>query len=157
MSRIAPFSILLFLTFSACDAPPPPEPSDTPAQAQGAVLDFFAGIEAMDFDAIRSTVTDDFEIVEDTIIFDTAGFIGLLEPFVGAGATISYEFSDFNTEVSGSLAWTRYRNRAVMSMDGVTTHFEWVETAILQKVGGDWLVDRLHSVPVELGAEEAGH
>ena len=157
MFRNARYLAVLALLPSACGSPPPPEASESPAGAEQAVATFFGGIEGLDFEAIRESVTQDFEIIEDTLVFDTNGFLSLLEPFVGTGATITYQFSEFNTEVAGSLAWTRYRNQAEMLMNGDTTHFEWIETAVLQKVDGVWLVDRLHSVPVALDGEASGH
>ena len=151
MSRSALFTAAVALSALACGSPLP-EAIDSPEEAETAVLGFFGAIEAMDLDAVRAAVTPDFEIIEDTLVFDTEGFIGLLEPFVDAGPRISYEFSEFRTEVSGSTAWTRYRNHALMLMNEETTRFEWVESAVLQKVDGAWLVDRLHSVPVDLAS-----
>lgn len=78
------------------------------------VLEFFGAVEEaveeMEFEALRETVTSDFELVEDTLVLDLEGFIEYLRPFADAGATMEYEFSDFNTETRGPVAWTRYRN-----------------------------------------------
>lgn len=48
-----------------------------------------------------------------------------------------------------SVAWTRYRNRGRMtSPDGEVTRLEWLESAVLVKVDGQWEIDRLHSTPI---------
>lgn len=152
MFRITFLAVALVLALGGCETPEP-EASDSPEEAETAILNFFSAIESLDFDRIRASVTADFEIIEDTVVFDTEGFIDLIGPFRDMGATISYEFSDFNTEVAGTSAWTRYHNRAVMLMNDETTRFVWIETAVLQKVEGTWLVDRLHSMTIEVEAD----
>lgn len=86
--------------------------------AEEVVQEFFGAIEDMDFVALEETVTSDFELVEDTLVLDFEGFIEFLRPFADAGAIMEYEFSDFNTETRGPVAWTRYRNSAVATMEG---------------------------------------
>lgn len=108
---------------------------------------FFGAIERLDLDALSAAVTPDFELVEDTVRLDLAGFRQLVEPFRGR-ATVSYRLFDFRTEVHGDAAWTSYRNRAVMRMQGQQTELEWLETAVLLRSGGGWRIDRLQSTPV---------
>lgn len=137
---------------AACASEAPPSDAELQAEmdaAEAVVVEFFDAIEAMDFEALEATVTSDFELVEDTLILDMAGFIELLQPYADAGATIEYVFSDFNTEVRGDVAWTRYRNRAVADMEGQEMHLEWLESAVLLKQDEGWKVDRLQSAPVE--------
>lgn len=126
------------------------------AAAEGVVLSFFRAIEGMDFEQVRSVVTDDFEIIEDVFLFDTDGFLGLIEPFRDMDASIEYELSDFRTEVAGSVAWTRWRNSAVMTVGDQETPFDWVETGVLVRTDDGWRIDRLHSAPVDPDAEPPG-
>lgn len=146
-------SLLLTLVPAlGCDTPAPDRQAVDPAAqrdaAEEAVTTFFDAIEATDFTALESTVTSDFELVEDTLILDTSGFIELLRPFAEAGASLTYELSDFNTELRGPVAWTRYWNRAVLVRGGDTTNLEWLESAVLLRGEEGWKIDRLQSTPV---------
>lgn len=123
------------------------------AAVEDVVLAFFDALENMDFQALDATVTPDFELVEDTLVMDLSGFVEYLRPFETAGATISYEFSDFNTEVQGPVAWTRYRNRAVLEMNSERTRYEWLESAVLTRGEDGWRIDRLQSAPVRIQPE----
>lgn len=125
------------------------------AAVEDAVLAFFDALENMDFQALDTTVTPDFELVEDTLVMDLSGFVEYLRPFEAAGATISYEFSDFNTEVQGPVGWTRYRNRALLEMNGEGTRYEWLESAVLTHGEDGWRIDRLQSTPVRIQPEES--
>lgn len=107
-------------------------------------------LEDMDFQALEATVTPDFELVEDTLVMDLSGFVEFLRPFEAAEATISYQFSDFNTEVQGPVAWTRYRNRAVLEVNGEGTRYQWLERAVLTRGADGWRIDRLQSAPVRI-------
>lgn len=142
-----------FILLAACSAPAD-DPAAAADSAEAAVITFFDALEAMNFAALDSAVTEDFELVEDTLVLDLDGFIRYLEPFVEAGASIRYEFSDFNTEVRGPVGWTRYRNNAVLVVNGEETAFEWLESAVLLRTEDGWRVDRLQSAPVE--ADPAG-
>jgi hypothetical protein len=115
-----------------------------------ALIGFFDAIRDWDYDALEASVTSDFELVEDTLILDIPGFIDLIKPYEERGASITYEFTDFNTKVQGPVAWTRYRNNAVLTLEGEQARFEWLESAVFQKEGDLWKLDRLQSAPVRI-------
>jgi hypothetical protein len=63
--------------------------------------------------------------------------------------TWRYAFSDWRTEVHGDVAWTTFRDRAVLTpQKGAPVPFDWWETVVLTKVDGAWLIDRYQSAPV---------
>ncbi|MGH7480992.1 MAG: YybH family protein [Longimicrobiales bacterium] len=159
------------LVLIACAADAPGDASDTAATADTArdvaadaaaaeaVLDdFFAAMEGWDYDALRATVTADFELVEDTVVMSMDDFVAFIEPFEAQGASMTWELSDHNTEVDGDVAWTRYVNRAVMTTDGQETRFHWLESAVFtRQPDGSWKIDRLQSNPVSIeGATAEG-
>lgn len=157
MSRAAILWLPASLLLVGCASPQADEAQLDAARtdsAEQAVMTFFDALEAMDFSALDSAVTRDFELVEDTLVLDLEGFVAFLEPFAEAGARITYSFSDFNTEVRGPVAWTRYRNDAVLVMNGRETELEWLESAVLLRTPEGWKVDRLQSAPVEAESEE---
>lgn len=145
-------TLLLALTFAACgqgapgDRSPPPDGSEEAVEAT--VVAFFDAISAYDYDALRRRVTSDFELVEDTLVLDLQGFVDFIEPYEDRGATITYDLSDFNTEVRGTVGWTRYRNEAVLRSGEDEIPLERLESAVLLQVGSEWRIDRLQSSPV---------
>lgn len=118
-----------------------------PSAVERVVTDeFFRAISAFDYEALRSSVTADFELVEDTLRLSTDEFIDFLRPY--EGATISYSFDEFNTKIRGPVAWTTYRNQAVLQLPEQRLDFLWLETAVLEESEGEWRIARLQSTPV---------
>ena len=129
------------------------------AAAEKVVGDFFRAMEVWDYEALRATVTHDFELVEDTILMSMDQFVSYIQPFEAQGGEMRWTLTDFNTESDGDVAWTRYINRAVLDMAGQESRFHWIETAILTRdSAGTWKIDRLQSTPVSIeGAMAGGH
>ena len=143
--------VSLLLLTSACDADGPGEaasPAGAVEAVEQTVVAFFDAIHGYDYDALRRLVTSDFELVEDTLVLDLSEFIDFIEPYEDRGATITYEFARFNTEVWGPVAWTRYRNEGVLRTGEDEIRLEWLESAVLLKRDGGWRIDRLHSTPL---------
>jgi ketosteroid isomerase-like protein len=154
------FVVLTFpvvLGSCAAGAPGDTDPAAHRGAAEAVVGDFFRAMEGWDYEALRATVTADFELVEDTIIMSMDEFVSFIEPFERQGGSMRWTLADFNTEVDGNVAWTRYINRAVLNMAGQKSHFHWIETAILtRQLDGTWKIDRLHSTPVTVEGARAG-
>lgn len=149
--RLALPGLLLPLLSAACS--PVATPAAAPASgAEAAAVEhviteqFFGAIRKFDYMALRESVTADFELVEDTLRLSTDEFIAFLRPY--EGSSLTYRFSDFNTEVRGPVAWTTYRNEAVLQMPQRRIDFLWLETAVLERENGRWRITRLQSTPV---------
>ena len=156
MRRIA--MVLTFATvLGGCAAAADPEPAADAAAAEEIVGDFFRAMEGWDYEALRTTATSDFELVEDTLILSMDEFVAFIEPFEAQGGEMRWTLTDFNTEVDGDVAWTRYHNRAVLNMAGQESRFHWIETAILtRQADSTWKIDRLQSTPVSIEGAMAG-
>jgi len=141
------------------EVPNDPDPAVDQAAAERVVGDFFRAMEGWDYQALRATVTPDFELVEDTVIMNMDEFASFIEPFEAQGGVMRWTLTDFNTESAGDVVWTRYVNRAVLNMAGQESRFHWIETAILtRQPDGSWKIDRLQSTPVSIeGAMAGGH
>jgi ketosteroid isomerase-like protein len=151
--------LLMFWILVSCAAESPryTDVAADRAEAEGVVSAFFRAMEDWDYEALRATVTPDFELVEDTIIMTMDDFVSFVEPLEAQGGQMRWTLTDFNTESSGDVAWTRYINRAVLNMDGQESRFHWIETAILTRPpGGTWAIDRLHSTVVSIEGAMAG-
>jgi ketosteroid isomerase-like protein len=123
----------------------PDSPAD-PQAVEAAVRQFFDHIATFDYDGIRDVVTPDLELMEDTLRLDREGFVEFIRQF--EGATVSFELSEFNTEFADQIAYTSYRNRAVMTIAGETVPMEWLESIVFRWVDGAWKIDRLQTTPI---------
>lgn len=143
---------LLLVGVAACgseeDGGPAAAPGGEEEAVEATVVDFFEAITGYDYETLRRLVTSDFELVEDTLVLDVQGFIDFIEPYENRGATITYRFSDFNTEVRGPVGWTSYRNEGLLAVGEDEIPLEWLESAVLLKVDDRWRIDRLQSSPV---------
>lgn len=149
--------LTLTLVLGGCAAAANPDPAADAAAAEEIVGDFFRAMEGWDYQALRTTVTSDFELVEDTLILSMDEFVSYIEPFEAQGGEMRWTLTDFNTEVDGDVAWTRYNNRAVLNMAGQESRFHWIETAILtRQADSTWKIDRLQSTPVSIEGAMAG-
>lgn len=151
--------LVLTLALGGCAAEPPADrdPAADEAAAEEVVADFFRAMETWDYQALRMTVTADFELVEDTVIMSMDDFVSLIEPFEAQEARMRWTLTDFNTESDGDVVWTRYINRAVLDLGGEESRFHWIETAILtRQPDGAWRIDRLQSTPVSVEGAMAG-
>ena len=151
--RILAIVLMLTLALGGCsaEAPADRDPAVDEAAAEEVVGDFFRAMESWDDQALRMTVTQDFELVEDTVIMSMDDFVSFIEPFKVQEAQMRWTLTDFNTESHGDVVWTRYINRAVLNMAGQESRFHWIETAILtRQPDGAWKIDRLQSTPVSI-------
>ena len=144
--------LLLSVSLAACGAAAPTTDSAADAAAAEGVVDrLFATAGAWDYDALRATATADFELVEDTLVMDMDGFIAYLEGFRAQDASGQWTLTDRHTEVSGDVAWTRYRNRGDVVVAGQASTVHWIESAVLlRQPDGSWKIDRLQSNTVRV-------
>lgn len=149
--RVLLCTFLIFL--AGCGSQPADRSEGQSAQdieaAEEAMVDFAAALEEMEPGALDSIVTSDFEIVEDTLVLNLDEFKDFIDRFASSGAQISgRKLSDFDTEVEGDVAWTRYRHRGLLTANGEERELEWIESAVLLRNEGGWRIDRLQSNPV---------
>ena len=152
-------ALTLSIVLGGCGADVSPEydPTTDRAAAEKIVGDFFRAMEGWDYEALRATVTPDFELVEDTAIMSMDEFVSFVEPFEAGGGRMRWTLTDFNTESDGDVAWTRYVNRAVLDMAGQESRFHWIESAVLiRQPDGSWKIDRLQSALVSAEGALAG-
>jgi hypothetical protein len=154
MRTLICFAFVVLVAACSPDGPNEAEMAAEEAAAEQAVVEFFDALGKLDHETAQSAVTSEFELVQDTVALDWDALVEYARPLEDAGATVSYEFSDFNTTVRGSVAWTRYRSRSVFEMNGQATRSEWLESAVLERIGDRWRIDRFHSTPIWIEAEE---
>lgn len=146
---------LLVVLIAACGADPRNQTGTAAdeAKVEQVVVSFFESLGAGDLESAKAAVTPGIELVQDTVVFNWAAFEGYVGPLMETGARVSYEFSDFNTEVRDAVAWTRYRSRSAVQMNGQTIRSEWLESAVLEWVDDEWRIDRLQSTSIWIETE----
>lgn len=110
------------------------------AEVDDAAAAFLNYAHAFDYTALRANATPDFEILIFGQRLSLDGFIDLLRAMEASrnGSPLSgYELEAMNTEIVGDVAYTSWESD------------HWLESAILVRADGRWLVDRAASVPVE--------
>ncbi len=114
---------------------------------------FFSALSNFDFNNIKVTVTNDFQLLEMGEVWDTEYLINALKSmkdntkFVGRR---NY-FSVIRTVVSKDNAWVSYWNKAeiIPADNGQNIIVTWLESAVLIRVDNKWKIQMLHSTKVE--------
>ena len=126
--------------------------SEVPAVETAITQWFDSGLARMDTLAVARGLSPTFAIFEDTMRYDKPGFVMLVAGLRGT-LTLQYTLSEWNTKVQDGVAWSSFRNRAVLTpTNGSPAQLEWLETAVLLKVADHWVIDRYQSTPVHRAA-----
>ena len=146
-------SLVVLLTSCAAPAPPATDPAVERAAVERAITQWFeSGVAVVDTAVIQRGLTPTFAILVDSVWYDKPGilkYMSSLPALVGGPFTLRYALTDWRTTVLGDVAWTTFRNRAVLTpQKGAPMPFDWWETVVLTKVDGAWLLDRDHSASV---------
>jgi hypothetical protein len=90
-----------------------------------------------------------FFIFEDTTVFDKATLARLVRESFARG-TDRARLYDFNTQVSGDVAWSSFRNDEVWTPNGGNPQppRRFLESAIFRRVGGRWFLERYHATRI---------
>ena len=123
----------------------------TSTEAFKVVQDFFAATSANDYNAIRNSATNDFQLLEIDEIWDMDFLIKLMKK--GNGEVKRRNFFNIIKQVqSGDMLWISYWNKAEFSFkDNPPRPVFWLESVVLIKQNNRWLIQMLHSsrVPAE--------
>lgn len=114
-----------------------------------ALRNWYKAIGEGDMDAVENALTEDFRIVEHTVILDKSALMNHLREAAQFGRQTA-ELSDFHTCMEGAIAWTTLRNREIWTpFQGEPIPIEFLETAILRKTPEGWRIERYHATLVE--------
>jgi len=113
--------------------------------AEAALSDWHRALEQHDWSAVEAGLTAEFVMIEQDRILERAALLALLKGSAALGRQRA-SLHDFRTRVRGDVAWTTARNDAVwIATDGAQTPYGFLETAVLQREGGAWRIDRYHA------------
>ena len=114
------------------------------AQAEALVKNFYAQLAAYDYAGMHAASTPEFEIIENNgtkaMRMNWDAFDARLAGAQKAGAVLKFELSEFNTTLTGDVAYTTY-------IETGTKGQQYYAGIILRHVGDKWLVDRFFTFP----------
>lgn len=143
---------------AACSPAKTPEPAVNTAAEQAAVQQaitdmFDSALAVFDTAALRRTAAPEFIILEDgkwMNIDELNESIAALQASVGVPMKLKYTLSDWHTFVDGDIAWASFRNHLLVEPDGLEPmQYKWLESAVLKKTDGRWLLAHYHSAHEE--------
>ena len=126
------------------------ETEATDARAVEQVLrDWYDAAERHDSAAWTSAMLPSFFIFEDTTQLDRATLTRLMFGHPSTGASHA-TLRDFQTQVSGDVAWTSFRNDEVFTPTGkpALPAFRFLETVVFRRVGAAWRMERYHATRI---------
>ena len=114
--------------------------SDIRATLQG----WYTAMATHDITSVGAALTDTFLLVEhDELVNRTE----LLEMLSGAhDYSLDASLNDFHVSVDGDIAWSTHRNHErYIPADGEPQEIDFLETVVLVRRDGRWLIDRYHA------------
>ncbi|MCO1334226.1 nuclear transport factor 2 family protein [Microbulbifer sp. OS29] len=113
----------------------------------------FAALANLDHQAMRDGVTDDFILLEHGEIWDIEILVAAMKP---SGLKRTNYFSIINFEEQKDLLTINYWTKANFASEDGNKEAVWLESAIVKKIDGIWLLAQLHSTRLPSGKSPAG-
>lgn len=117
------------------------------AAVRAVLTDWYVAMRDHDNGGIASALSEEFLLVEHDAILRGPELTTML--MSESDATLIAELSDFSITVHGDVAWSTHRNHEVWTpAEGEALEMEFLETVVLVRTGGRWLMDRYHATRI---------
>jgi len=114
------------------------------------VQDFFAATSAHDYQAIRESVTTDFQLLEIDEIWTMDYLIKLMKKSNKAVKRRNF-FKPIKQVKKDKMLWLSYWNKAEFSFkEQPSRAVYWLESVVMVKENNQWLIQMLHSSRVKV-------
>jgi ketosteroid isomerase-like protein len=108
------------------------------------LCDWYIAMKNHDIDKLAAALSDTFLLIEHDELMDGKHLIEMLAS--EGDSTLVANLHDFHITVSGDTAWSTHRNSEVFtSPTREPLELEFLETVVLIKKDGNWLMDRYHA------------
>ena len=118
-----------------------------------AVDQLFLAISEVNYEDMKSHVTNSFVLLEHGEVWSIDDLINVVKP-------VDYDrvnyFSIINMKAHKNLVTVNYWNKANFSNPNYNEDVVWLESAIIEKKKGIWLVSQLHSTRLPSGIVPKG-
>ena len=118
-------------------------------KVKAVVIEFFDGLSELSDQKIRSTVTEDFLLLEHGEVWNTDTLLAKIAPARKQTFKRENFFEFIEIKMKGDVAWISYKNKAVFSTKERSRAVNWLESAVLLKQKGEWKISLLHSTVIE--------
>jgi hypothetical protein len=119
--------------------------TSTQQDVQKVIRNLFEGFSALNAKLILDECTSDVVILEDGVIWTRDSIMAWENNVKGQPVKRENTFEFHKTEVTDSMAWVYYDNKATFSRNDKSRTVRWLESAVLVKRNGGWKVRMLHS------------
>jgi ketosteroid isomerase-like protein len=108
------------------------------------LCDWYIAMKNHDIDKLAAALSDTFLLIEHDELMDGKHLIEMLAS--EDDSTLVANLHDFHITVSGDTAWSTHRNSELFtSPTREPLELEFLETVVLIKKDGNWLMDRYHA------------
>jgi hypothetical protein len=112
------------------------------------VSTIFTAASTDDVAKFDSVISADFYIFDGGVRFNGDSIMALIKAQHAAGKRYEWNVTEPDVHIHGDTAWIAYVNKGSIGDASGTTKQNWLESAFLEKQGGDWKIVFLHSTRV---------
>ncbi len=116
---------------------------------QNVIVKFFDGLSEINEEKLRSTVTDDFLLLEDGEVWTMDTLVANMMWAKNVKFERINKFKFIRTDQDGGTAWMSYHNTADIKVNDKQRSVNWLESAVLVREKGIWRIKLLHSTVVK--------
>jgi ketosteroid isomerase-like protein len=109
------------------------------------IVDCFQALADVDMNKFRSYCQPDFVLLENGAVWSLDTLEAKMKPNIGSGMKRINTINFRKLVVKGATAWVTYDNQADIDRKGQKTTIKWLESAVLDKINGNWKLAMLHS------------
>ena len=113
-----------------------------------AVDNLFLAMSEINHEDMKASVTDSFVLLEHGMVWSINDLINVVKP---SDYVRTNYFSIINSNVHGDLVTVNYWNKANFSNKENSNNVIWLESVIIEKTNGIWLLSQMHSTRLPSG------
>ena len=112
------------------------------------VSTIFTAASTDDVAKFDSVISADFYIFDGGVRFKGDAIMAFIKAQHAAGKRYEWNVTEPDVHIHGDTAWIAYVNKGSIGDASGTTKQNWLESAFLEKQGGDWKIVFVHSTRV---------
>jgi hypothetical protein len=114
----------------------------------GTVQAMFSALATGDAKTARRYFAPDFYLFDGGARFDADGILALIQTSQHAGKSYRWTVTAPQVHFACRLAWITYVNQGGVTTNGQETPATWLESGILQRQAGRWVIEFMQSTRV---------
>jgi ketosteroid isomerase-like protein len=118
------------------------------------VSTIFTAASTDDVAKFDSVISPDFYIFDGGVRFKGDSIMAFIKAQHAAGKRYEWNVTEPDVHIRGDTAWIAYVNKGSIGDASGTTKQNWLESAFLEKQGGDWKIVFVHSTRVAPAPKE---